>query len=75
MVFPTVDGYQKAVEQKKDPRMTQKYAHLRDEAPKRASEVAGNIINRAAGNTKNKKVVDKESKGNLFSLAKEIKGS
>jgi integrase len=28
----------------KDPRMTQRYAHLRDEAMKRASEVAGEII-------------------------------
>ena len=28
----------------KDPKMTQRYAHLRDEALKRASEVAGNIV-------------------------------
>jgi integrase len=28
----------------KDPKMTQRYAHLRDEALKKASEVAGNII-------------------------------
>jgi integrase len=32
----------------KDPRMTQRYAHLRDETLKRASEVAGNIIAKAA---------------------------
>jgi integrase len=28
----------------KDPKMTQRYAHLRDDALKKASEVAGNII-------------------------------
>ena len=28
----------------KDPRMTQRYAHLRDEAIKRASDVAGTLI-------------------------------
>ena len=32
----------------KDPRMTQRYAHLRDEAFKRAASVAGDIIVRAA---------------------------
>jgi integrase len=31
----------------KDPRMTQRYAHLRDEAMKRASDVAGEIITEA----------------------------
>jgi len=34
----------------KDPRMTQRYAHLRDEALKRASEVAGSIIKKTATN-------------------------
>ncbi len=28
----------------KDPRMTQRYAHLRDDALKRAADVAGDII-------------------------------
>lgn len=37
----------------KDPRMTQRYAHLRDEVLKSASEVAGGIIN-GAMNQKNK---------------------
>jgi integrase len=32
----------------KDPRMTQRYAHLRDEALKRASDLAGSIIEKAA---------------------------
>lgn len=32
----------------KDPRMTQRYAHLRDEALRRASEVAGSIIKEAS---------------------------
>jgi integrase len=31
----------------KDPRMTQRYAHLRDEALKRASNLAGDLINDA----------------------------
>ena len=31
----------------KDPRMTQRYAHLRDEALKRASNLAGDLINAA----------------------------
>jgi integrase len=37
----------------KDPRMTQRYAHLRDETLKRASNVAGSIIQKAekAGNS------------------------
>jgi integrase len=33
----------------KDPRMTQRYAHLRDEALKRASNLAGEIINETIG--------------------------
>jgi integrase len=32
----------------KDPKMTQRYAHLRDDALKQAAEVAGNIIQNAA---------------------------
>jgi len=32
----------------KDPRMTQRYAHLRDEALKRASGVAGDLLGKAA---------------------------
>jgi integrase len=33
----------------KDPRMTQRYAHLRDESLKRASNIAGDIINKIEG--------------------------
>ena len=32
----------------KDPRMTQRYAHLRDEALKRASDLAGSLIEKVA---------------------------
>jgi hypothetical protein len=32
----------------KDPRMTQRYAHLRDDALKRASSLAGELITQAA---------------------------
>jgi len=42
----------------KDPKMTQRYAHLRDEAMKRASEVAGNIIQDASKKKVDKKVVN-----------------
>jgi len=41
----------------KDPRMTQRYAHLRDETLRKASEVAGAIIEEAA-KPKEEKVVD-----------------
>jgi integrase len=47
----------------KDPRMTQRYAHLRDEALKRAANVADNIIGEAAKEVKeedNKKIVSLE---------------
>jgi integrase len=40
----------------KDPRMTQRYAHLRDEALKRASKVAGSIITAANKEKKDNKV-------------------
>jgi integrase len=41
----------------KDPRMTQRYAHLRDEALKRASELAGSIVTRTSKQYSNEKVV------------------
>jgi len=41
----------------KDPRQTQRYAHLRDETLRKASEVAGAIIEEAA-KPKEEKVVD-----------------
>jgi integrase len=44
----------------KDPKMTQRYAHLRDEALKRASEVAGKIIQDASEKKDNQKVVNLE---------------
>ena len=34
--------------------MTQRYAHLRDEALKKASDLAGDIINEAIAETKEK---------------------
>jgi len=40
----------------KSPQMTQRYAHLRDDVLKRASEVAGNIVDNAI-NTKRKKTI------------------
>lgn len=45
----------------KDPRMTQRYAHLRDETLKRASEVAGNIIQRASKRNDHQKVLNLEN--------------
>jgi integrase len=36
----------------KDPKMTQRYAHLRDEALKRASDIAGDIISKASMGSK-----------------------
>ena len=36
----------------KDPRMTQRYAHLRDDTLKRASDLAGDIIRQATGGVK-----------------------
>jgi integrase len=44
----------------KDPKMTQRYAHLRDEALKRASEVAGNIILGATKKKDDQKVLNLE---------------
>jgi integrase len=41
----------------KDPSMTQRYAHLRDEALKRASGLAGNIIKDAMRNVRKEKIV------------------
>ena len=41
----------------KSPLMTQRYAHLRDDALKRAASLAGDIINEAAGK-KEEKVVN-----------------
>ena len=43
----------------KDPRMTQRYAHLRDEALKRASGVANDLINDAIFETKEDKKEEK----------------
>ena len=40
----------------KDPRMTQRYAHLRDETLKKASSVADTIIKRTVTKSKRKKV-------------------
>jgi integrase len=48
----------------KDPKMTQRYAHLRDEALKRASEVAGNIIKDASNRKVDQKVVNLEEHKN-----------
>lgn len=44
----------------KDPRMTQRYAHLRDEALKRASDLAGDIINETVGGKNREKIVKLE---------------
>jgi integrase len=44
----------------KDPRMTQRYAHLRDEALKRASNLAGDLINEAINGKKEKEEEDQE---------------
>jgi integrase len=48
----------------KDPRMTQRYAHLRDEALKRASEVAGNIIQNASKSKDDQKIMNLEDRKN-----------
>ncbi len=48
----------------KDPKMTQRYAHLRDDALKRASEVAGNIIQNASKTKDDQKVVNLEDHKN-----------
>lgn len=48
----------------KSPIMTQRYAHLRDEALKRASETAGNLFNQVTINRNNEKVVNLENHKN-----------
>ncbi len=40
----------------KSPQMTQRYAHLRDEALKKASELAGDIISQIANNSEQRKL-------------------
>lgn len=42
----------------KDGRMTQRYAHLRDEALKKAYQVAGDIVSGIAAKKKDKKEID-----------------
>ena len=44
----------------KSPQMTQRYAHLRDETLKRASELAGNIVTQALQQNNNKKIANLE---------------
>jgi integrase len=46
----------------KSPLMTQRYAHLRDEALKKASSLAGEIIGQAANNIDKKNVVNLEDR-------------
>ena len=41
----------------KDPRMTQRYSHLRDTALKRASELAGDIVTEIASEENDKQKV------------------
>ena len=48
----------------KSPAMTQRYAHLRDEALKQASEVAGNIIQNASKTNNDQKIVNLEDHKN-----------
>jgi integrase len=48
----------------KSPIMTQRYAHLRDEALKRASELAGNIVTQASKQNSDKKIVNLEDRKN-----------
>jgi integrase len=48
----------------KDPKMTQRYAHLRDEALKKASEVAGNIIQNASKSKDDQKIMNLEDHKN-----------
>ncbi len=44
----------------KDPLMTQRYAHLRDDALKKASNLAGSIIEQASSDSKKEKIVNLE---------------
>ncbi len=46
----------------KSPAMTQRYAHLRDDALKKASDLAGDIISQAMNGNKEKKVANLEDK-------------
>jgi integrase len=48
----------------KSPQMTQRYAHLRDEALKQASELAGDIVTQALKQNSDKKVVNLEDHKN-----------
>jgi integrase len=48
----------------KDPTMTQRYAHLRDETLKKASDLAGSIIEQAVNGAANEKVVNLEDRKN-----------
>lgn len=48
----------------KDPKMTQRYAHLRDETLKKASGVAADIITQASAESKEEKVVSIEDRKN-----------
>jgi integrase len=41
----------------KDPKMTQRYAHLRDEALKQASNLAGSLIQKAIAGKDEKEIV------------------
>jgi hypothetical protein len=44
----------------KSPLMTQRYAHLRDETLKKASELAGSMIEQVAGNAEKEKIASLE---------------
>jgi integrase len=44
----------------KSPVMTQRYAHLRDEALKKASNLAGSLVEQAAGGSDKEKIVNLE---------------
>jgi integrase len=54
----------------KSPQMTQRYAHLKDETLKRASDLAGSLVAEAVKGTKKKKTVrrtkDKDTQLSLF---------
>lgn len=54
----------------KSPQMTQRYAHLRDETLKRASDLAGSLVSEAVKGKKKKKIVrrkkDKDQQLSLF---------
>ena len=43
----------------KDPRMTQRYAHLRDETLKKASKMAGDLIQEAMSESNKMKIIPK----------------